>query len=163
MKEFVKRFWIEILLITAMLVGIASDAYVFALEPEEVVHPILWILAFASLFAGLIYFATASSVEAFSITGASMFLITVEISFILLYARAFRVLGLLKGNNVTHNSIDCIYFSAITWSTVGYGDVVPSDDARLWAASEALLSYFGLALFVASFARIFGKRRLSVN
>ncbi|WP_285670673.1 ion channel [Paralimibaculum aggregatum] len=34
------------------------------------------------------------------------------------------------------------YFSAITFSTVGYGDCVPYGPARVFAMLQGLLSYF---------------------
>ena len=47
--------------------------------------------------------------------------------------------------------VDCIYFSTITWTTVGYGDFVPdSRVSRLIAAYEALLGYLTMASLVAA-------------
>lgn len=45
---------------------------------------------------------------------------------------------------------DCIYFSAVTYTTVGYGDMSPAGPLRLLAASEAL-SGFVLITWSASY------------
>jgi hypothetical protein len=41
-----------------------------------------------------------------------------------------------------------LYFSIVTWTTLGYGDLLPATDIRLVAALEALMGYafFGLAV-----------------
>jgi len=41
-----------------------------------------------------------------------------------------------------------IYFSTVTWTTLGYGDVQPKPDIRLIAALEALLGYIYFGLLV---------------
>ena len=51
---------------------------------------------------------------------------------------------------ITHDRQECLYFSAITWTTVGYGDFLPTPGAcRFAAASEALLEYVFLGAFLA--------------
>jgi Ion channel len=56
--------------------------------------------------------------------------------------------------------VTCLYFSMVTWTTLGYGDVRPSDNARMLAASEAVLGYMFLGLWVwilsVLFRQIFG-------
>lgn len=41
-----------------------------------------------------------------------------------------------------------LYFSTVTWTTLGYGDVQPKPDIRLIAALEALLGYIYFGLLV---------------
>jgi hypothetical protein len=51
-----------------------------------------------------------------------------------------------------------IYFSVITWTTVGYGDVTAAKPvARFFAALEAFNGYIVLALFIAALVPIFQK------
>jgi Ion channel/Pentapeptide repeats (8 copies) len=48
---------------------------------------------------------------------------------------------------------DCIYFSVITFTTVGYGDVMPLGWARLVSMLEAFTGAFSISLFVVVFVR----------
>lgn len=43
---------------------------------------------------------------------------------------------------------DALYFSVVTWTTLGYGDFQPTEAARGWAAFEASLGYVVTAIFV---------------
>ncbi len=50
---------------------------------------------------------------------------------------------------------DCLYFSIVTFTTLGYGDLHPATDMRFWAGTEALAGAFLMALFVVAMARKF--------
>jgi len=66
--------------------------------------------------------------------------------------------GLLK-NNVIRNFPDSLYFSLITFTTLGYGDFRPLEGwGRILAGSEAFIGAFMMALFVYTFARRTGGR-----
>ena len=66
--------------------------------------------------------------------------------------------GLLK-NNVIRNYPDSLYFSLITFTTLGYGDFRPLEGLeRILAGSEAFIGAFMMALFVYTFARRTGGR-----
>jgi hypothetical protein len=47
----------------------------------------------------------------------------------------------------------CVYFSVITFTTVGYGDIAPVGISRLVAAAEAFTGAFAISLFVVVFVR----------
>src|SRR5262249_50467365 len=79
-------------------------------------------------------------------------------NWVLLYAVAYAYLGLIDGERLVREPITCLYFSIVTWTTLGYGDVRPSMDARLVAASEALLGYTWMAFFIGMFALLFKQR-----
>ena len=49
--------------------------------------------------------------------------------------------------------LDYVYFSAIVYTTVGFGDIVPTGDLRMIAASEGLV---GLCLIAWSATATFG-------
>jgi len=62
-------------------------------------------------------------------------------------------------NKTTNYYIDCLYFSAITFTTLGYGDFRPLEGiGRILAGSEAFIGAFMMALFVYTFARRTGGR-----
>jgi len=81
---------------------------------------------------------------------------------ILLFASLFTIFGI---SNVgieqitSNNFFNCIYFSTITFTTLGYGDFRPLEGwGRILAGSEAFIGAFMMALFVYTFARRTGGR-----
>lgn len=50
--------------------------------------------------------------------------------------------------------LDCIYYSIVTFTTLGYGEITPTGIAKVIAAVEAFSGAFMMALFVA----VFGKK-----
>ena len=74
---------------------------------------------------------------------------------IMAYASSYRVLGLCDNGHEVTDILTCLYFSLVTWTTLGYGDVQPSVQARLLAASEALVGYVVMAVFVGLLAGVF--------
>jgi uncharacterized protein YjbI with pentapeptide repeats len=59
----------------------------------------------------------------------------------------------------SNNFFDCMYFSTITFTTLGYGDFRPLEGlGRILAGSEAFIGAFMMALFVYTFARRTGGR-----
>lgn len=49
--------------------------------------------------------------------------------------------------------LDCLYFSVVTFTTLGYGDISPHGLARPIAAFEAFVGSFTMALFVVVFVK----------
>lgn len=83
---------------------------------------------------------------------SSIFMISV---FSLLY----RNLGLVSnGETIAPTAIEAIYFSAVTFSTLGYGDFAPTGPLRLVAACEALLGNLHLGMVVGSTFATFRSR-----
>jgi hypothetical protein len=81
------------------------------------------------------------------LSASATFLMFAITGFAVLYKR----FGVVDSQGVTHSgSLDCLYFSLITWTTVGYGDLVPSPPARMIAASEAMLGYIFMGLFLSA-------------
>jgi Ion channel len=67
---------------------------------------------------------------------------------IIAYANIYRSFGLVDGSVAVTSFRDFLYFSIVTWTTVGYGDIKPSPDSRMFAASEALLGYLTMGLYL---------------
>lgn len=61
-----------------------------------------------------------------------------------------------SSNTPYGNAVDflkCWYFSVVTFTTLGYGDLAPAGITRFFAASEAFVGSFTLALFVVVFVK----------
>lgn len=60
------------------------------------------------------------------------------------FAGIYRGYGLMYGGDIVPMGQDwagALYFSIVTWTTVGYGDFTPPAAIRLIAATQALLGY----------------------
>lgn len=85
-----------------------------------------------------------------------LFSATIVFLFTFLYA----ILGVLSNGAIVQLStsqsfgtnaltlLECLYFSVVTFTTLGYGDITPFHITRLVAASEAFLGAFTMAVFV---------------
>ncbi|MDD2832393.1 MAG: potassium channel family protein [Methylotenera sp.] len=60
-----------------------------------------------------------------------------------------EVFGTLDGS-FNHSFIDCVYFSFVCYTSLGFGDIVPTGDLRFFAGVEAL-SGLVLITWTASF------------
>jgi len=79
---------------------------------------------------------------------ASLF--TQAILFVLLCATIFGTTGLLSGETSpqTVDTPTAIYFSIVTFTTLGYGDFQPPPNLRLLAAFEAIMGYVVLGFVI---------------
>jgi hypothetical protein len=57
--------------------------------------------------------------------------------------------GLLYGEDTIKDFGSSLYFSLVTWTTLGYGDFQPLPNIRLWAATQAMFGYTFMAIFIA--------------
>jgi uncharacterized protein YjbI with pentapeptide repeats len=84
------------------------------------------------------------------------------ISIILIFTFLFMSSGISDtsiGGFTSNNFLDCVYFSVITFTTLGYGDFRPLEGcSRIFAGSEAFIGALMMALFVYTFARRTGGR-----
>jgi len=84
---------------------------------------------------------------------------------ILLFAGIFFITGLNNSGDIIQLSfnasmqeniqelLNSLYFSVVTFTTLGYGDILPIGISKLFAGIEALLGGFILALFVVVFVK----------
>lgn len=87
-------------------------------------------------------------------------LIGAGICAVLTFASIYRQVGLIDQGQLTHSAGTALYFSITAWSTVGFGDVVPTIDARAFAAVQSLVglvydsAVIGLVLYASTRARL---------
>jgi len=84
------------------------------------------------------------------------------ISIILIFTFLFMSPGISGtgiGGSISKNFLDCVYFSVVTFTTLGYGDFHPLEGwGRIFAGTEAFIGALMMALFVYTFARRTGGR-----
>lgn len=83
------------------------------------------------------------------------------LAMIVLFAEIYQRTGLANSGNPqpVGNAWSCVYFSVVTWTTLGYGDIVPFGPAsRAFAAAEALLGYVVMGLMIAALVNILRPR-----
>jgi hypothetical protein len=78
-------------------------------------------------------------------------LLTQSATLIFIFAGIYRGVGLVfdgKTVPLLNDWQSPLYFSVVTWTTLGYGDFSPSPELRMIVAIQALLGYvfFGLAV-----------------
>jgi hypothetical protein len=70
---------------------------------------------------------------------------------VMCFAYAYMQLGIHSAEaGDTKDPTTCLYFSAVTFTTLGYGDFAPTPDARLIAAFEAFFGYLFLGTYAAA-------------
>jgi hypothetical protein len=84
----------------------------------------------------------------------------VWVSATLLFACAYYILSFVPGQGPTgafshtdslYRFLDLLYFSIITGTSTGFGDIVPQGFSRIFSALQAISSVVIIALFVAKF------------
>ena len=80
---------------------------------------------------------------------------TAALFFVIIFGFALLYMGctLNLPDGDTNNLGTCLYFSVVTFTSLGYGEITPVGIARFFAASEALLGVFSISLFVFVFCR----------
>ena len=80
------------------------------------------------------------------------------------HAVIYSLNGIESNEEIVKNLTDCVYFSIVTWTTLGYGDFQPLQNIRMIAASEALMGYFYMGLFLGVFMKSsFGRNQQEIS
>jgi hypothetical protein len=113
------------------------------------------------VLVGVIFFVglSAHAVFAEEITIASLVVFGLRLfELILFFSAAYRLAGISGPGGRAETFGACLYFSVITITTVGYGDLVPLPQARVFAAFEALTGYVYMALFIAAVNNLLSRK-----
>lgn len=74
------------------------------------------------------------------------------ISNVFIFAFIYSSYGIASGTDIIKGDlVTSLYFSIVTWTTLGYGDFSPLPALRLVAAFEAFLGYLYMAILVGMF------------
>src|SRR6202008_2777333 len=114
-------------------------------------------VAQAVFFDALRYAYTSQAKRALLLTNLLWF-VAYLIASLGVYAWLYTQIGLkdTQGAAVTHDLVTCAYFSVVTWTTLGYGDVLAVEPmARVVAAIEVLNGHVIMAVFIACLVQSF--------
>ncbi len=68
---------------------------------------------------------------------------------IVVFALVYTEFGIMDSNSIViKDFVSALYFSIVTWTTLGYGDFKPTADVRFYAAAEALLGYVYMGILI---------------
>ena len=75
--------------------------------------------------------------------------------FVILFSACFYTFGHLIENGIIikPNFFQSLYFSIITFTTVGFGDITPIGASKLVVMFESICGLFVIPLFIIGFAR----------
>jgi hypothetical protein len=122
------------------------------------VHPVFTTALITVVYLPLLIWAVALTTSSIlsdpdNLPHALLWAIGFTVLTVLFFAVIYSSLGItsvLEPSRVVHTLSTCIYFSATTFTTVGYGDFAPTPDARLIASIEALTGYVLLGTLTAT-------------
>lgn len=89
---------------------------------------------------------------------AALSLLVEALCMIVLFASVYHGFGLENPAPVIPSWTVAIYFSIVTWTTLGYGDFKPPVDICIIAALEAGMGYLYLGLIVGIITTMIGKK-----
>lgn len=95
----------------------------------------------------------------------SLLLYVVVIAFTLnTFAHIYSVLLLeTPVENYNAKYFDYLYFSIVTFTTLGFGDFTPSPESRMYAATQAVLGYIYLGILVGKIISVSTSKKSSFN
>lgn len=106
----------------------------------------LFVLVSATLYYAVSFFKENQSFE-------KIYFYICMMPFLLFYfALIYKSLGIIPPGSAETQSLDwldAIYFSVVTWTTLGYGDFRPGTDvAKYFVIAEVLLGYIYMGVFI---------------
>lgn len=118
------------------------------------------LLAFFNLWSASVFFCILSAIpllvwvhqkntHSLSVLKAIAALITYVSLIIVFYSGFYTYHGLTYNNETINDFKTSLYFSLVTWTTLGYGDFQPTNSIRLWAAFQAVFGYVFMATYIA--------------
>ena len=81
--------------------------------------------------------------------------VLINLAIIVVYAKTYKSIGILHNGELVNSGRESLYFSVVTWTTLGYGDFAPSESIRMLAASQAFIGYVSMAMLIGLFLDFF--------
>jgi hypothetical protein len=134
---------------------------------EFLTEPNFLLYGLGGILFGL-YLTVVMSVEFFnnkedtyvSFLGYACFLVVLILGF----AGVYLTGDFIPGEEFNFRYMNAIYFSTVTWTTLGYGDIQPVGIYKLVAAAEAIFGYIFMALLMGKVLVLLqGKSKLTVD
>ncbi|HID37924.1 MAG TPA: two pore domain potassium channel family protein [Calditrichaeota bacterium] len=107
----------------------------------------LWAVGFFLLVVATIPFLTSQHFRPNPLRLMGDTAISISMA-VLCFALLYMQQGIVSHGVTQRVALDAIYFSAVTFSTLGYGDFAPTQSARLIAAFQAILGNLHLGMVV---------------
>ena len=146
---------LKLLVMIALMSGIITIVSLLNTE----IYSILAYCYFAFGAVSTLAIATASLLVANEVElGRAFAFLTLQAICLVLTASAiYSGYGFIKPDHLPSAPSDGLYFSIVTWTTLGYGDFQPKPELRLMAATRAVFGYLFLGLIVGSVSSLLGK------
>jgi hypothetical protein len=144
------------ILVSAMLLAFFLLQFYGVFAPPEHVLP-EWVevgavamLLIISLFLIGLAIRLLKKTPSVGMAAVGLYLISIGAALMIVaFAESYSHYGLtLTVGKADLTPSDYLYFSIITWTTVGYGDLVPTPASRPFAAAEALFGYLYMAVYI---------------
>lgn len=146
---------------TVLNVAIAAFSplfYALAGEAPGIAVAIALTLAVGSFGAAITPFVALVVVDDGQEVAEFVLIVLNGLILIVVFASGHFALGFGDGSETAHGFSAALYFSTVTFTTLGYGDLLPSEDARALAALQALFGYVYLGLLVGAASNLKDRR-----
>lgn len=94
-------------------------------------------------------------------TGREVFLNFLLIAFLVaVFGKIYTYSGLHLASDpeAALTEIDYIYFSVVTWTTLGFGDILPTEVSKVLVIAQVMIGFLMNSIFVAAVITLFTKR-----
>ncbi len=110
--------------------------------------------------ASIIFLAAEAFEDEVRPERVSLMVFLLGMSIVLVFARHYQFHGFRETEEGSFPSFgEALYFSVVTWTTLGFGDLTPTPAIRPVAALQALLGYVFLGVLVGSVGELLKTKR----
>ncbi len=126
---------VVVLMAISLLIGVTAWVVLY-------VYSVFYFLVF--LYYAVSARETENRIQWFTVYGI------IVVCIIFTYAGTYWQHGIFSSvdKKIIFSFSDSLYFSIVTWTTLGYGDFSPTNDLRLIASIQALLGYLSMGLYI---------------